>query len=225
MRSGSIASDVVSQPQPAALMSIVIVIPTVSASLRPGRSATSNVIAANAVTRAPAAIHSRMARSSIAGTMLGSSEATPTALVGAVDANRAPSLSTMVTTPVLSPNVALPPLGIVSRTENVSVDSAFLSLTIVIVIVLVATPAANASEPDAAVKSDPATAVPADVDQLTVEALAKLPLRVTVNVTVTVGPPLLPSVTVASVMVTVGGAATESLSAIVPVPVDGEPTV
>ena len=71
----------------------------------------------------------------------------------------------------------------------------------------------------------PVTTGLGDVFQFTVDAASRLPLRVTVTVTVTAGPPLLPSVTVLSSIVIVGATGATSLSVMVPVPDEGEPTV
>ena len=73
-------------------------------------------------------------------------------------------------------------------------------------------------------KSEPANAVPATVVQFTLDVPDVSPLRVTVMVTVTVGPPLSPSVTVASPMASVGSVGAASLSAIDEVDDNGEPT-
>ena len=97
------------------------------------------------------------------------------------------------------------PVGPLRTTVKVSVGSDFLSAAIVIVIVLVVSPLLNVNVPEAALKSPPARALPATVAQLTVDT-PELLLRVTVSSAVTVGPPLLPSVTVTLLMLSVGGA-------------------
>ena len=79
--------------------------------------------------------------------------------------------------------------------------------------------------PDAAEKSPPAVAVPATVAQLTVDVPVVSPVRMTVSVAVTVGPPLLPSVTEASPIASTGNDDGASLSVIVGDATDGDPSV
>ena len=94
------------------------------------------------------------------------------------------------------------PEGEASTTLKDSSASNTASPTTLTVIVAVVAPAANATVPEAATKSLPATAVPALVDQPTltgvVEAAESASWRVTVFV------PLAPSATVASAIVTAG---------------------
>ena len=102
------------------------------------------------------------------------------------------------------PVAMVAPVGLLKTTVKVSVGSAFLSAAIVIVIVLVVSPLLKVRVPEAALKSPPASALPATVAQLTVET-PELLLRVTVSSAVTVGPPWLPSVTLKLLMLSVGG--------------------
>ena len=108
---------------------------------------------------------------------------------------------------------------------KVSVGSAFLSLTIWTVNVFDVWPAANVTTPEAEMKSEPATAEPATVAQLTLDVPDVSLDRVTVIVAYTVGPPLLPSTTVTSPTASVAGCGTTSLSVMYAPADDGDPMV